>query len=124
MKKILVVEDDFALADNLQALLRAKGYEVHFAPDGTAAVEAARKVLPDVVLLDVLIPKLGGFDVCRVLRSEERTKAIKVIMVTGLGRVADVDQAFAAGAADYLVKPFDTDRLLKKIEKVLGREPK
>ena len=124
MKKILVVEDDFALADNLQALLRAKGYEVHFAPDGIAAVEAARKALPDVVLLDVLIPKLGGFDVCRVLRSEERTKGIKIIMVTGLGRVADVDQAFAAGASDYLVKPFDTDRLLKKIEKVLAQTPK
>ena len=124
MRKILVVEDDFALADNLQALFRAKGYEVHFAPDGTAAVEAARKLLPDVVLLDVLIPKLGGFDVCRVLRSEERTKGIKIIMVTGLGRVADVDQAFEAGASDYLVKPFDTDRLLKKIEKVLAQTPK
>ncbi|MEK7744897.1 MAG: response regulator [Elusimicrobiota bacterium] len=124
MKKVLVVEDDFALADNLQALLRAKGYEVHFAPDGTAAVEAARKLLPDLVLLDVLIPKLGGFDVCRVLRSEERTKGIKIIMVTGLGRVADVDQAFAAGASDYLVKPFDTERLLKKIEKVLAQTPK
>ena len=120
MKKILIVEDDFALADNMQALLKIKGYEVHFAADGEAGVELARKVLPDVVLLDVMIPKISGFDVCRTLRSEPKTAKIKVIMVTGLGRMGDVEKAFSCGASEYLIKPFDNDRLLKKVEKVLG----
>lgn len=117
---MLIVEDDFALAASMTALLKAKGYEVHFAADGEAGLELARKVLPDLVLLDVMIPKIGGFDVCRLLRTEPKTAKVKVIIVTGLGRMGDVEKAFSAGAADYLIKPFDGERLLKKVAKVLG----
>lgn len=123
MKKVLVVEDDFAIADNLQALLKVKGFKVSFAPDGQSAVELARKEKPDLILLDIMIPRLGGFDVCRVLKSEEKTQAIKIIVITGLGRMGDVETAFSCGAADYVIKPIDTDRLLKKIERALGSEP-
>lgn len=119
MAKILVVEDDFTIADNLQALLRVKGYQTLFAADGQAGVELARKEQPDIVLLDILLPKLGGFDVCRILKSDAKTKGIKIVMLTGLGRMGDVETAFSAGANDYLIKPYDNERLLKKIEKVL-----
>ncbi|MEE8424252.1 MAG: response regulator [Elusimicrobiota bacterium] len=122
MTKVLIVEDDFALSENLQSLLKAKGFEVEAAPDGPAGIAAARKFLPDLVLLDIMIPKLSGFEVCRTLRSEEATKGIKILMTTGLDRMADVEKAFSSGAADYLVKPFDSERLLKKIKKVLGRD--
>lgn len=122
MTKILIVEDDFALADNLQALLKLKGYDVQFAPDGAAGVELARKFEPDVVLLDIMIPKVSGFDVCRQLRSEAKTAKAKIIMTTGLQSMGDVEKAFSCGAADYLFKPFDSDRLIKKIEKVLGKK--
>lgn len=121
--KILVVEDDFAIADNLQALLKVKGFKVCFAPDGQSAVELARKEMPDLILLDIMIPRLGGFDVCRILKSEEKTQGIKIIVITGLGRMGDVETAFSCGASDYVIKPIDTERLLKKIEKALGAGP-
>jgi two-component system alkaline phosphatase synthesis response regulator PhoP len=118
-RKILIIEDDFGLADNIKALLQLKGYEVHHAPDGEAGVAAARKFKPDLILLDILIPKVDGFDVCRLLRSEEKTSHIHIIMVTGLGQMGDVEKALSCGAQDYLTKPFDSDRLLKKIQKAL-----
>lgn len=121
MTKVLIIEDDFSLAENLSSLLKKKGFEVESAADGPAGIAAARRFLPDVVLLDILIPKISGFDVCRTLRSDEATKDIKILMTTGLDRMADVEKAFSCGAADYLVKPFDSERLLKKIKKVLGR---
>lgn len=116
--KILIVEDDYALADSITALLKIKGHEVGFAPDGEAGIEAARKMRPDVILLDILIPKVGGFDACRILRGDAQTMKAKIIMMTGLDRIADVDRAFACGAADYIIKPFDSERLFKKIDKV------
>ena len=121
--KILIVEDDFALADMVKAMLSATGFSTSHAPDGATALEAARKESPDLVLLDALLPKLGGFDVCRLLRSEPKTQAIKIIMMTGLGKVSDVEKAYACGASDYLIKPFDSERLIKKVRKVLGLDP-
>lgn len=121
MTKILIIEDDFALADNLAALLKLKGYQVDSAPDGLSGIEAARKLKPDVILLDIMIPKVSGFDVCRSLRSDPETRGIKIIMTTGLNRMGDVEKAFSCGAADYLIKPFDSERLVKKIDKVLGK---
>ncbi|HEX4049060.1 MAG TPA: response regulator, partial [Elusimicrobiota bacterium] len=74
----------------------------------------------DLVLLDVMLPRLSGHDVCRMLREDPKTAGAKIVMVTGLGRGGDVEEAFAAGADDYLIKPFDSARLYKKIEKVLA----
>lgn len=119
MAKLLVVEDDFALGENLQAYLQAKGYKVSLAHDGQEAVEQARAQMPDIILLDVKLPKIGGFDVCRILKSEARTKHIKVVMLTGLGTMGDVETAFSAGADDYCIKPYEPERLVRKIEKVL-----
>lgn len=118
--KVLIVEDELAIADNLQALLTAKGYEVATASDGSEAVAEARKQRPDVVLLDIMLPKLGGFDVCRILKMDPATSKAKVIMITGLGRMGDVETAFKNGADDYIIKPFDTERLFKKLDKVLA----
>ena len=115
---MLIIEDDYALADNLKALLKLKGHEVAFAPDGEAGVAEARKFHPDVVLLDIMIPKVSGFDACRMLRGDPQTMKAKVIMMTGLDRIGDVERAFACGASDYLIKPFDGERLFKKIDKV------
>lgn len=118
-RKVLIIEDDFALADIMKALLQKNGYEPHHAADGEAGVAAARKIRPDVVLLDVRLPKMDGYAVCRALRTEEKTKGAKIIMVTQAGLMGEVETAFSAGAHDYLTKPFDSDRLLKKIEKAL-----
>ena len=120
MARILIVEDEAAIAENLQALLTARGHQVALAADGAAAVESARRQPPDLMLLDIMLPKLGGFDVCRILKGEVTTKAIKIVMITGLGRMGDVETAFANGADDYIIKPFDSQRLFKKLDKVLG----
>lgn len=118
---ILLVEDDFALADNLKALLELKGFAVSHAADGAVGVEQARLKKPDLILLDILIPRVDGFDVCRILRSDPTTKDIKILIMTGLGGMGDVEKAFSCGASDYIIKPFDSERLLKKIEKVLRK---
>lgn len=120
MAKILIVEDETAIAENLEALLSAKGYQVLIANDGAEAVAKARKERPDVVLLDVMLPKLGGFDVCKMIVSDPNLAKSRVIIVTGLGRMGDVESGFQSGAFDYIIKPFDSERLLKKIEKALA----
>ena len=121
MARVLIVEDEPAISENLAALLRLRGHTVDIAVDGAEAVEAARKRPPELVLLDVMLPRMSGFDVCRQLRADAKSAKAKIIMVTGLGRMGDVEDAFNAGADDYLIKPFDSDRLFKKIDKVLGR---
>lgn len=120
MARILVVDDELDIAENIAALLTAKGHRATIAADGAEALRLARKELPDLVLLDVMLPRMSGTDVCRILRGEARTSKLKILMVTGLGRGGDVEEAFAAGADDYLIKPFDSARLYKKIEKVLA----
>jgi CheY-like chemotaxis protein len=120
MARILIVEDEMDIAENIAALLAAKGHKTSIVADGAEALQRARKELPELILLDVMMPKLSGFDVCKLLRQDPKTAKIKIVMVTGLGRGGDVETAFAAGADDYLIKPFDSQRLFKKIEKVLA----
>lgn len=118
--RVLIVEDEPEIAANVAALLSAKGHRTTTAPDGPAALARARKESFDLILLDVMLPNMSGMDVCKLLRAEPRTATIKIIMVTGLDRMADVEEAFRAGANDYLIKPFDSQRLFRKIEKVLS----
>jgi len=118
--KILVVEDEYSILENLKALLSMKGYKVISANDGPTGVAAARKEKPDLMLLDILLPKMGGFDVCKILKTDPLTKTIKIIMITGLSQMADVETAFQNGASDYIIKPIDVDRLFKKLEKVIA----
>lgn len=117
--KILIVEDERAIAENLQALLAAKGYVVILADDGADGIAKARLEKPDVMLLDIMLPKMGGFDVCKILKADPAMKKTKIIMITGLGRMGDVEKAFQNGADDYIIKPFDTARLFKKLDKAL-----
>ena len=120
--KILVVEDDSAVCDNLKALLETREYKVLQASDGAQAVAVARKELPDLILLDIMLPKMGGFDVCKILKAEPATQNVKIIMITGLSQMADVEKAFQHGASDYIIKPFEADRLFRKIDKVFGNQ--
>lgn len=119
--RILIVEDEPAIADNLAALLAAKGHKAVTCGEGADGVARARKEAFDLVLLDVMLPRMSGFDVCKLLRADPKTSKVKIVMVTGLGRMGDVEEAFRAGADDYLIKPFDSTRLFKKIEKVMAQ---
>jgi DNA-binding response OmpR family regulator len=120
MARILIVEDEEAIAEGIDMLLKGNGHDTAVAGDGAKGLELARRLKPDLVVLDVMLPNLGGFEVCHLIKSEPATAKIKVVMLTALGRMGDVEKALAQGVDDYLVKPFDPERLLKKINKVLA----
>jgi len=118
---ILVVDDDPFIARLLEIELRAAGYEVRVANDGARALELAREDCPELVLADVMMPNMDGFELTRQLRQDSRTSAVSVIMLTARGLSADKLEGFAVGADDYIVKPFDTPELLARIRGVLRR---
>jgi diguanylate cyclase (GGDEF)-like protein len=120
-ESLLVVDDDPFIARLLEIELRAAGYDVRVAADGTQALDAARERCPDLVLADVMMPNMDGFELTRRLRQDPRTATVSVIMLTARGLSADKLEGFAIGADDYIVKPFDTPELLARIRGVLRR---
>ncbi len=119
--KILVVDDELSIVDFLGAQLANRGYNVLKAFDGKEGINLARKELPDLVLLDVRMPKMDGFEFCRKLREDRLTYLIPVIMITGKGEQEDKITGIKSGADDYVTKPFDLPELLARIEGVLWR---
>ncbi len=103
-KKILLVEDDDALASVYQVRLQAEGFDLRRVPNGEEALAAAIEYKPDLILLDVMMPKVSGFDVLDILRNTPQTLNVKVIMLTALSQDSDKERAMSLGVDDYLVK--------------------
>jgi diguanylate cyclase (GGDEF)-like protein len=120
-ESLLVVDDDPFIARLLEIELRAAGYDVRVAGDGAQALGLAQERCPDLVLADVMMPNMDGFELTRRLRQDPRTAAVSIIMLTARGLSADKLEGFAIGADDYIVKPFDTPELLARIRGVLRR---
>ncbi|MGZ4109525.1 MAG: GGDEF domain-containing response regulator [Actinomycetota bacterium] len=120
-ERVLVVDDDPFIARLLEIELRAVGYDVRLASDGREALETIGEWLPDLVLADVMMPNMDGFELTRRLRQDSRTATVSVIMLTARGLSADKLEGFSVGADDYIVKPFDTPELLARIRGVLRR---
>jgi DNA-binding response OmpR family regulator len=118
--RVLLVEDHEMAARGLSELLSGEGFEVARAADGPGALEAASLAAFDAVVLDVLLPGLTGFDVCRELRAREATRDIAILMLTGLGDTPSKLQGFDIGADDYLVKPIASRELAARIRKLLS----
>ncbi len=118
MAKILVVDDERILLDTLRYNLSKAGYEVRTAADGEAALRVARQESPDLVLLDVMLPKLDGFDVCRTLRQES---SIPILMLTARDEEIDKVLGLELGADDYLTKPFSMRELMARVKALLRR---
>jgi diguanylate cyclase (GGDEF)-like protein len=118
---VLVVDDDPFIARLLEIELRAAGFEVRVANDGRQALDMARERCPELVLADVMMPNMDGFELTRQLRQDSRTTSVSVIMLTARGLSADKLEGFSVGADDYIVKPFDTPELLARIRGVLRR---
>ena len=116
--KILIVEDDNNIADLLRLYLEKENYEVCIASDGGKGVEQFRRFQPDLVLLDLMLPVLDGWGVCRAIRAESKTP---VIMLTAKGELDDKVNGLKQGADDYITKPFEMQELLARIEAVLRR---
>ncbi len=119
-KSVLVVEDNRSTRDIVIHNLSAAGYRALEAADGEQAVQVAAREPVDLVLLDVMMPKLDGFEVCRLLRRAQATANIPIIIVTARNEREDVVKAVEAGATDYIVKPFTKETLLSKVRRHLG----
>lgn len=117
-KTVLIVEDDHNIADLLRLYLEKEGYEVAIAPDGLKGVEKFREVQPALVLLDVMLPGMDGWGVCRTIRAESKTP---IIMLTAKSETEDKVQGLKQGADDYITKPFEMKEVLARIEAVLRR---
>jgi diguanylate cyclase (GGDEF)-like protein len=118
---ILVVDDDPDVARFIEVNLRAAGYEVHVASDGEEALEKAADLRPDLILLDVMMPKLDGFEVAQRLRRDARTSSCSIIMLTAKALSADKVLGLSSGADDYIIKPFDPVELLARVKGTLRR---
>lgn len=120
MKKILIVEDDRALVQILEFFLKSKGYAVDKAFEGIEAVKKINENLPDIILLDINLPKMSGFEVARKTKENEKTKNIPIIMITALGQDENIKRGYEIGCEDYIIKPFNLDQLTLKIAKFLS----
>jgi len=116
--KILVVEDDRNLLDTLKYNLRREGYEAMTATDGAEALDVARRQKPDLIILDIMLPKLSGFEVCRILRKE---MTVPVLMLTAKDQEVDKIVGLEIGADDYMTKPFSMRELLARLGAMLRR---
>ncbi|MBI4137917.1 MAG: response regulator [Candidatus Sungbacteria bacterium] len=124
MKKILFIEDEPALQRSLTTFLQEKGYQAISALDGDIGMRLARNEQPDLILLDIILPKKNGIEVLKDLRADERTSRIPVIMLTNLDASAEVERAIALGAATYLVKAnYSPGEVIQKIEQALTNAP-
>lgn len=119
-KKILVVDDEEVTTELAQTFLERHGFTVVCAHDGQQALELARSENPDLILLDVNIPKLDGFQVCKQLKSEEQFQSIPILMFTAKGLSSDVERGQEVGADEYIIKPFSGAALVAIIRKHLG----
>lgn len=120
--RVMVVDDDpdaLAMMDNI---LTAEGMDLIKVSNATEVGLKAAQMMPDLILLDFLMPDLNGFDVCKALRNNEQTRSIPIMAVTCLTKEEDIERIFACGADEYLAKPFKVDKLLEKVHDLIGKE--
>jgi DNA-binding response OmpR family regulator len=119
-KKILIVEDEEDIIELLSAVFDdLSDYKVLYARDGEEALKIARLDSPDVILLDIQLPKLNGYKICKLIKSDPAMSLAKVLMLSGMAQTSDWLKAQEAGADDYIVKPFSSAALVEKVEELL-----
>ncbi|QDT56784.1 Response regulator PleD [Caulifigura coniformis] len=117
--RILIADDNLQNRELLEAYLADEGHEILMAADGRQTVDVATESQPDLILLDIMMPKLSGYEVCEKLKVDERTKNIPILMVTALRDMADIEKAVAAGADDFLSKPVHRIELKTRVKSLL-----
>lgn len=120
-KRVLIVDDEPNILVPLEFLMKREGYEVRCAHDGEEGLQAVREWCPDLVLLDVMMPRRDGFEVCQAIRADPLLASVRVVMLTAKGRDADVAKGLALGADAYLTKPFATQDLVQRVRELLER---
>ncbi len=117
--RILIVDDEPNIVISLEYLMKREGFETSVAGDGEAALAALEKVPPDLVILDVMLPRMNGFEVCRRMRADPRWRALRILMLTAKGRDTEVEKGLGLGADAYVTKPFSTKDLVARIKDLL-----
>jgi len=118
--EILIVDDEPNIVLSLEYLMQQAGHTVRTARDGEAALAALQESVPDLVLLDVMMPKKDGYEVLQAIRTQPEWKHVKVVMLTAKGREVEREKGLSLGADDYVTKPFATQELVAKVRQVLG----
>jgi two-component system alkaline phosphatase synthesis response regulator PhoP len=119
-KKVLIADDEPNIVISLEFLLRREGFEVLVAVDGEEALAKTRAEKPDLVLLDVMMPKMNGFDLCQALRADRDLDGLRIVMLTAKGRETEVSKGLGLGADAYVTKPFSTRDLVGQVRSLLG----
>lgn len=118
--KILIVDDEPNIVISLEFLMQQSGYEVDIARDGEEALQKIASFEPDLLLLDIMLPQLNGFEVCQRIRENPQWNELKIIMLSAKGREMDVSKGIALGADAYVTKPFSTKDLISKVQLLLA----
>jgi DNA-binding response OmpR family regulator len=121
MPKILVADDERDIRELIGYTLRFAGFEVVLVADGIAAIEQAPLEQPDLILLDVRMPRVTGYDVCRLLKEDPATSAIPIVFLSAKGQEGEIQEGLDSGAVEYIVKPFTPDDLTEQVREVLQR---
>ncbi|MAG97684.1 MAG: response regulator [Alphaproteobacteria bacterium] len=119
-KSVLIADDETNIVLSLKFIMEQAGYGVRVAGDGEEAMAAIESEIPDLVLLDVMMPKRNGYDVCQAIRANPDWQGIRVIMLTAKGREVEREKGLALGADDYITKPFSTRDVVSKVKVLLG----
>ena len=120
--KILIADDEPNIVISLEFLMQQSGYEVATARDGEDAIQKIASFQPDLVLLDIMLPKLNGFEVCQRVRENSQWNRIKIVMLSAKGREIEVSKGIALGADAYVTKPFSTKDLIAQVQRLLTNE--
>ena len=121
---VLIVDDEPNILLSLQFLMKKNGYEVRTAKDGEEALAEISRAAPDLVLLDVMMPKIDGFSMCERIRANPEWRDMRIIMLTARGRDVEREKGLALGADDYITKPFATKDAIARVEAALARPPR
>ncbi len=120
--KILIADDEQNIVISLEFLMKREGFDVSIAVDGEEAIERIRSEMPDLVLLDVMMPKKSGFEVCQEIKSDPALKSVRILMLTAKGRDTEVAKGLALGADAYMTKPFSTKELVERVRSMLAAD--
>lgn len=120
MPRILIVDDNAPNAELLEAHLDGTGYDTKTATNGEDAIRLAKEWHPDVILLDVMMPKVSGFEVCRQVRADPATRSVGILMVTALDQPTDIERAIDVGTDDFVTRPINKTELLLRVKAMLG----
>jgi DNA-binding response OmpR family regulator len=119
-KKILIADDEPNIVVSLEFLMKQKGYVVKIVGNGDEALDAVGEFGPDLILLDVMMPRMSGYDLCQRIRENPAWHAIKIVMLSAKGRDVEVTKGMAVGADAYVTKPFSTKDLIARVQQLLG----